>query len=226
MPLLDQKSLYRSTVVANCRMNRERQLVGTNSYVFDLRFDIPAWLRSLDPAIQARWGDICCGTGTALIEAAGAMQICSQDVHLSIEGIDLAGHFAPNRFEPDLILQKTSVEDWTPAGEYDLVTCVHGLHYIGDKLGAIKKMVNCLSKRGMLIANVDLANFRFADGRKAGRTVAKQLREQGITYETRTRLLKCQGGRIINFDLKYVGANDNAGPNYTGQSAVDSYYEG
>lgn len=154
------------------------------------------------------------------------MQVSSQAEFLSIEGIDLAGHFARNQFEPNLILRKASVESWTPVGEYDLVTCVHGLHYIGDKLGAIKKMVNCLSKRGMLIANVDLANFRFADGRAAGRMVAKQLRGQGVTYDTQTRVLKCQGGRMINFDLKYVGANDKAGPNYTGQSAVDSYYEG
>jgi hypothetical protein len=37
--LLDDDALERSTVVADCTMNRERQLVGPNSYARELRFN-------------------------------------------------------------------------------------------------------------------------------------------------------------------------------------------
>ena len=39
MRLLSDEELERSAVVANCRMNRERDLVGTNGYDKELGFD-------------------------------------------------------------------------------------------------------------------------------------------------------------------------------------------
>jgi hypothetical protein len=54
--LLDDKSLTRSSVVANSTMNRERGLSGANSYTKDLGFAPLAWLEGWRPA---RWLDIC-----------------------------------------------------------------------------------------------------------------------------------------------------------------------
>jgi hypothetical protein len=38
--------------------------------------------------------------------------------------------------------------------------------------------------------------------------------------------LRCNGPRNVAFNLRYLGADDRVGPNYTGQPAVASYYIG
>lgn len=48
--------------------------------------------------------------------------------------------------------------------------------------------------------------------------------KHGITYDVRKKLLICEGQRTIKFGLTFKGASDQAGPNYTGQEAVDAYY--
>jgi predicted Zn-dependent protease len=45
--------------------------------------------------------------------------------------------FAPNLHPHVVSLYKLQLETWDPAGPYALITCVHGLHYLGDKLAAI-----------------------------------------------------------------------------------------
>ena len=45
MDLLGDDELERSAVVANCRMNRERGLVGSNGYAVELGFDPLDFLR-------------------------------------------------------------------------------------------------------------------------------------------------------------------------------------
>lgn len=223
--MLDNDLLHQSPVVANCLMNRERQLTGSNGYGRELRFEIDQWLQSLGHSSHARWLDVCCGSGIALVEAAELMKKQRSEKLLAIEGIDLAGHFVHHSNEPLLKFQKTSVEAWTSEFEYDLITCVHGLHYIGDKLSAICKLLSCLTIRGRFYANIDLANLVFADGRAAGRTIIKRLRERGIEYDSRSRLLKCIGKKSLDgLEFEYVGADDQAGPNYTGQPAVNSCY--
>jgi len=224
---MDDEALRNSPVVANCAMNRERQLSGSNGYSFELKFDVAAWLESQLKVRSVRWLDVCCGTGTALIEAVRQFDNPGLMNQLSIVGIDLAGHFLRHDL-PGLELKKTSIESWhpQPKSKFDLVTCIHGLHYIGDKLETIKKLVNCLSDEGVFWANIDLANLRFASGGPAGRVVLKRLREHGIEYDKDSRLIHCRGDRTIeSFGFKYCGADDQAGPNYTGQPAVNSYYE-
>jgi hypothetical protein len=49
-------------------------------------------------------------------------------------------------------------------------------------------------------------------------------RQWDVQYNRRTRILVCKGPRQIDFSLTYKGANDAAGPNYTGQDAVCSVY--
>jgi hypothetical protein len=75
------------------------------------------------------------------------------------------------------------------------------------------------------VANLDLANLRLADGRAAGRKVTSGLRRAGLEYDRRRRLVACRGRRVVESPYRYRGADDRAGPNYTGQPAADSYYE-
>ena len=50
------------------------------------------------------------------------------------------------------------------------------------------------------------------------------LKENGIIYMPRTKIIASKGPCNITLPLKYPGADDKAGPNYTGQNAVDFYY--
>jgi hypothetical protein len=113
---------------------------------------------------------------------------------------------------------------WRPERAYDLVTCVHGLHYVGDKLGLITCAADWLTGDGLFVANLDLANFSFSGSGAAGRVVAAALRRCGLEYDRRRRLVVCRGRREVRLPLRYLGADDGAGPNYTGQPAVDYYY--
>jgi len=65
---------------------------------------------------------------------------------------------------------------------------------------------------------------RRADGTPWGRALTKALRDAGFTYDSRKHRVSSTGGRG-SLPFAYLGANDKAGPNYTGQPAVHSYYE-
>jgi SAM-dependent methyltransferase len=206
-------------------MNRERQLRGSNSYQGELGLDILSFLRDCSSAGPVSWIDLCCGTGRALIEAAAETAKTGAGARFQIEGIDLAGLFEANVPPRSVTFRKRSLESWEPTGPYALVTCVHGLHYVGDKLGAIAKAAAKLLPEGLFVANLDLSNFRHAGGRPLGRMVATRLRENALTYNARRRLVCCTGPHQVDFGLRHIGADDQVGPNYTGQPAVDSYYK-
>lgn len=204
MSLLDDESLWRSSVVANCEMNRER---GLASYRRELGIDL-----ALRPG--ARWVDLCCGSGKALAEAA------REDV--TIVGVDLVDHHVSAR--PGLSFVVVPVDQWEPDAPVDLVTCVHGLHYVGDKLGLLVRAASWLASGGRFVANFDVASVRRADGSPFGRVLTKALREAGFSYDNRTRRISYTGGGRPWLPFGYLGADDAAGPNYTGQPAVHSYY--
>ena len=42
---------------------------------------------------------------------------------------------------------QASLATWRPERAYDLITCVHGLHYIGDKLGLVARAASWLADR-------------------------------------------------------------------------------
>ena len=116
-------------------------------------------------------------------------------------------------------------EHLAPDRPFDLITCVHGLHYVGDKLGLIARAASWLAEDGLFVASLDLHNLKFADGKPAGRRMAADLRRAGLEYDRRRRLVVCRGRKVVELPYRYLGADDRAGPNYTGQPAVDSYYE-
>ena len=223
MNLLGPKDLGQSSIVANRTMNRERML---DSYSRELRFDVLSFLRErLSRSSEVvEWTDWCCGRGRALIDAASRLTDDERS-RVRIEGVDLAGLFDPNRWPAIVTLREQALESWTAPRPRTLVTCVHGLHYVGDKLGAIALAVKALGAGGMFVAHLDLANVRHADGRPAVRSAAAWLRRSGITWDSRKSLVRRVGPCEVAAVPAYVGADDHAGPNVTGQPAVNSHYE-
>ncbi|MFJ5988847.1 class I SAM-dependent methyltransferase [Lentzea sp. NPDC092896] len=205
MSLLDDEALWSSSVVANCEMNRER---GLASYRRELGTDL-----LLRPG--ALWVDLCCGSGKALAEAA------RDDV--TIIGVDLVDHHVPAR--PGLSFVVAPVDQWEPAQSVDLVTCVHGLHYVGDKLGLLTRAASWLTPGGRFVASFDVAGVRRVDGTLFGRALTTALRGAGFSYDGRRRLVGYEGPGRPLLPFVYLGADDRAGPNYTGQPAVHSRYE-
>ncbi|NEA29346.1 SAM-dependent methyltransferase, partial [Actinomadura bangladeshensis] len=104
------------------------------------------------------------------------------------------------------------------------ITCVHGLHYVGDKLAALTRAASWLTENGLLVANFDARSIRLPDGSPAARPLTTSLRQAGFTYDPRRRRISLRGNRTIELPYHYEGADDRAGPNYTGQPAVDSFY--
>src|SRR5262245_16248975 len=224
--LLNSGALELSGVVANSAMNRERVCVGKNSYARELSFDPLDFLKSrIESQGQASWLDLCCGRGRALIEAAESLAPYSSNSKLKLLGIDLVTMF--DSYSPKLNfirLQESSVSSWRPDCQFDLITCVHGLHYIGDKLGLIRNAVSWLSEDGVFLANLDPDNLKFPDGASAGNKIIRDLRKIGVEYQARKHLIICEGRKDFTLNYRYLGADDAAGPNYTGQSAVNSHY--
>lgn len=219
----DDRKLEASHVVANCRMNRQR---GLASYASELRFDPRQILAAtLANSPGAAWLDLCCGSGAALAEAAEFYRNAGLERRVFICGIDLAGMFVPQaRDYPNLSLLKDSVHRWPAPQKFDLITCVHGLHYVGDKLGLISRALSWLTPNGLFAAHLDLANLKLADRGSFAGALGRQFKAFGLHYHRRFHLLTCQGQRQVQFAYEYAGADDSAGVNFTGQEAVDSYY--
>ncbi|WP_128432052.1 class I SAM-dependent methyltransferase [Streptomyces cyaneus] len=216
-PLLSTTELERSSVVANNTMNRERGLAGVNSYARELGFDPLSWLAARPDAPS--WLDLCSGEGRALREAASALP---DDAVLT--GLDLVGPLVRRPAPPTLTEIVASVSSWAPARTYDLITCVHGLHYVGDQLGLLARAASWLAPDGLLAAHFDPESVRWADGSAAGRAVVSALRSAGFRYSARHHRLTLEGGHEVTLPFRYLGADPGAGPNYTGQPAVGSHY--
>lgn len=212
--LLTQAELAASETVANNAMNRERRLRGTNSYAKDLGFDPAALLAGRS---GAAWLDLCCGTGRALIQAA------REAPQVRILGVDLVSHFdlVPSDLN-NLSLRTADLGLWQPDGRFDLITCVHGLHYVGDKLGLLARIAVWLAPEGRFTAHLDLDNIHLEDGKPGELT--RWLKEQGFSYDRRRRLVERSGPGEVTLPFRFLGADDRSGPNYTGQPAVTSHY--
>ena len=91
MDLLGDDEPERSAVVANCRMNRERDLLGSNGYDRELGFHPLDFLKERAAGRPAAWLDLCCGSGKALIQATEVVQAEGSDIE--VVGVDLVGMF-------------------------------------------------------------------------------------------------------------------------------------
>lgn len=213
--LIGDDRLAGSWVVANRDMNRDRGVSGRDGYTRVLGTDLLALLTE-SPNRTVRWLDLCCGNGKALVETASLLP------RVRITGVDLVpgGVSAPG-----VRIVAASVTEWRPDHRFDLITCVHGLHYVGDKLGLLARTAAWLTTDGRFVANFDATSIRLPHGEPAGRRLSTALRAAGFAYDGRTRRISRRGWAEVEFPFRYLGADDRAGPNYTGQPAVHSYYE-
>jgi trans-aconitate methyltransferase len=204
-------------------MNRDRNASGINSYEKEFKF-IPAHF--LEKIVQekgsATWLDLCCGSGFALVQTYADLVRKGLQQQVQLKGIDLLDTFPPEAANSaGLTFEVTSVVDWQPDQSYDLITCSHGLHYLGDKLKVIAMACGALTPNGHFIAHLDLQNIAVPPHI----SLKKIFSGDGIQYSSRTRIIRRTGTLAFNAGLSYVGADDQAGPNYTGQGAVTSYYD-
>jgi SAM-dependent methyltransferase len=154
--LLDEEALTASSVVANRAMDRERRLTGVNSYARELGFDPLVWLRArLAAAADVAWLDLCCGRGRALLCAGEELRAEGLGQRIRLVGVDLVDAFDPAPAGSPVEFVTGSVATWLPVGRFDLVTCVHGLHYVGDKLGVIARAVAALTDDGLFAADFE-----------------------------------------------------------------------
>lgn len=133
MKLLTENELIWSDIVANNRMNRKRNASGVNSYEKELKFKPETYMNAcLKQQGHIKWLDLCCGEGNALLQYAKELANNGLQDKATLKGIDLVDQFQPI---PALInclhFETGSLPHWSADDQYDLVTCVHGLHYIG-----------------------------------------------------------------------------------------------
>ncbi|MCE9552334.1 MAG: class I SAM-dependent methyltransferase [Planctomycetes bacterium] len=224
--LFNDDDLERSEIVSNAAMNRGRGIAGVNSYSRELRFDILDVLQQLlNHGHSVAWLDVCCGTGTALVEAALELQRRFPQANVAIHGVDLINMFCdlPTQVS-EVRFQACPLHAFQPQRTYDLITCVHGLHYLGDKLTEIARLVSWLKPSGRFVGNFDAACIRSETGCSLASSVGKLFRQAGLSYNGRTKLLSCTGSAVVKIPWSYLGADPAAGANYTGQPAADSYY--
>jgi len=142
----------------------------------------------------------------------------------TLKGIDLVDAFQTiSRDITCVDFEVRSLVDWSSIVQFDLITCVHGLHYIGDKIKVLASVFERLTPEGVFIANLDLSNIQI-ENIDTEDYLLHCFKKHDVQYNRRTRILECKGARQIDFSLIYKGANDEVGPNYTGQDAVCSVY--
>jgi SAM-dependent methyltransferase len=224
--LLDDKRLENSSVVANSMMNRQRGCLGGNSYQKELSLNPIEFLTSrLSRQKDVCWLDLCCGSGKALIEASHHFYEEELASKVQIIGVDLVAMFDSYPAEFSFLqLQEAAVNQWQASTRFDLITCVHGLHYVGDKLTLLQNACNWLKQDGIFLTNIDLQNLHSESGKAAGKQIVRALKSAGVEYNAKKRLIICKGRKEFDLTFNYIGADDKAGPNYTGQAAVNSYY--
>ncbi|HEY1178484.1 MAG TPA: class I SAM-dependent methyltransferase [Phytomonospora sp.] len=209
---MGDEALAWSPVVANTIMNRGR---GLASYAKELGFDVAGFLADRGPG--ARWLDLCCGEGRAAVEGAGLPGV-------EVVAVDLVGHFASQDARVRWLAAGIGELGALGLGEFDLVTCVHGLHYVGDKLGALGYCAGILRDGGVFAANFDAGSLRDAEGEPLGRRAVTALRAAGFAYDARKRLVSRTGAAEVAWPWRYLGADDRAGVNYTGAETVAGWY--
>lgn len=225
MKLLAENELIWSWVVANSKMNRERNASGVNSYEKELKFRPEEFLeKHIHQNNHVKWLDLCCGQGKALIQTGEWLFSKGLQDKATLKGVDLVDAFQTIPRDITCVdFEVRSLVDWSSIAKFDLITCVHGLHYIGDKLKVLASALESLTPEGLFVANLDLNNIQI-ENKDTEDYLLSCFKKHGVQYNRRTRILECKGPRQIDFLLTYKGANDEVGPNYTGQDAVCSVY--
>jgi predicted TPR repeat methyltransferase len=77
-----------------------------------------------------------------------------------------------DQWDPEMITNTTR----RPDRPFDLITSVHGLHFVGDKLGLTARAASWLTDEGTFVASLDLSNDKLSEGR----VVTADLRRAGL----------------------------------------------
>jgi len=223
--LKNDEELEWSSVVANNSMNRKRKAFGINSYEREIKLDPIKYLISKYKDDKLNWIDLCCGEGNTIIQSAEFIRENGHENKVNLEGIDLVNYFSDYSDYEDLLeLRQMNLNKWEPTKKYDLITIVHGLHYIGDKIALLQKLSNSLKSGGKFIGNLSLDNIKIVGIKDSDRMLKKIFRNSEILYNARSKIITLTNPFSILDNFEYLGANDNAGANYTGQEVVDSIY--
>lgn len=228
--LKNDAELQWSAIVANNSMNRKRKATGINSYQKDIKLNPIEFISSKlleSKQYKVQWLDICCGEGNALIQTAQYFYINHPFSKVELTGIDLVNYFShyDDSLNDILTLKEENISNWNTDTTFDLITIVHGLHYIGDKIGAIIKLANKLKPNGLFVGNLDLSNIKIRDANDPIKALKQFFKRNNLLYNSRTKILKIEGAKSIQNHYQYLGADDKAGPNYTGQAVVNSIYQ-
>ncbi len=230
MTMLRPDELLSSPIVANSTMNRGRDLSGVNSYERDLRFSPTDFLADrVQERGHALWYDACCGQGRALIEAARQFQATDWGRPVRIVGVDLVETFTPEH-APHVTLIAADVAafrlDHPHQVHADLITCVHGLHYLGDKLGFLETAYAMLAPGGLLLTHLDPDNLRaIGAGASVWRQAVRRAAKDGVALNFKGHVLRIvQTEAALDFGVTYQGATVSEQPNYTGITVIDSWY--
>jgi hypothetical protein len=129
MKLIPENKLIWSPVVANSRMNRERNASGINSYEQEFKFKPEEFLEERIVRFgKASWLDLCCGYGKAMNQVAEYFIRKSLQNSIRFTGVDLVADFIePALPKPFLVFEAGSVTDFEAKTKYDLITSVHGI---------------------------------------------------------------------------------------------------
>jgi ubiquinone/menaquinone biosynthesis C-methylase UbiE len=223
--LLSEAELEWSDVVANNSMNRERKATGVNSYEKDLKLNSLTFILNRKNQDTIQWLDLCCGKGNALIEVAKSLKNTDFEAKTHLKGIDLVDYFSDKKGLKNLDFEALNLSTWQPEIQFDLITIVHGLHYVGDKIGLIIKAASALKEDGVLMANMDVKNIKFTNSDLSEKVMKSFFKKVNIEYNDRAKMIKIVGAKTIENPFSYVGADDSVGINYTGQRVVDSVYK-
>ncbi|BDI28411.1 methyltransferase [Capsulimonas corticalis] len=223
--MLTNPQLLASDIVANRTMNRGRVLSGVNSYERELGFSPLERLRERRRAHgTAVWVDACCGEGRALLHAAALLRELELSDTISLIGVDLINTFPSHDF-PNLTFVETDVTRYQPPSGADLITCIHGLHYLGDKLGFLENSYSALAEDGVFAGQLDPANVRSREEKWTWSAMLRRAKRGGADVTLRKNLLQMRGtGASLSFGLRYEGAKPSETPNYTGITVIDSWY--
>ncbi len=223
--MLDNNDLLSSETVVNAAMNRGRGLSGVNSYERELRMSIlPMLEERVRRTGQAVWYDACCGEGRALREASEQLAATASRRNIRLVGADLWDAFPPAAGE-NLRFVAADVVNFDPGVPVDLITCVHGLHYLGDKLGFLETAYARLAPGGIFVGHLDTTNLRAKDDASIWPALMRRIRVQGILVRYSSHLLRLErNDAVLDFGVAYQGATVSAQANYSGMIGVDSWY--
>lgn len=218
--------LLASSTVANATMNRGRGLSGVNSYERELRFSLTDFLAErVRERGAAIWYDACCGQGRALVEAGRQFADAGWADQVQIIGVDLVSMFTPDEV-PNVTLRTADVAAFALEQPADLITCVHGLHYLSDKLGFLQNAYTMLAPGGLLLGHLDANNVLSEDtGLPIWRQAARHAAKHGVVPELKNHVLRVKRGEApLDFGVTFQGGSVSEEPNYTGITVLNSWY--